>query len=542
MTGTPAEHSLEGVSVQSSQPRDRTLLDRRGFLAGAGGIVGALAATRLPGAWAAGSSAGAEMFTLGIASGDPLPDSVVLWTRLAPNPLGGGGMPYRNVEVRWQVATDDAFHRVVRAGVATARPRNAHSVHVDVRGLQPGHDYWYRFKVDDEESHIGHTRTTPASSSHVDHMRFAFASCQQYEHGYFTAYKHMADEDLDLVIHLGDYIYEYPPDVYVSPSGNVRRHNDGETISLADYRNRHALYKSDRDLQAAHARFPFAVTWDDHEAENNYADEISEEGSETPSKGAFLRRRAAAYRAYWEHMPLRVTKPHGAAARIYRRLRYGDLATFNVLDTRQYRSNQPCGDDFPDNCQARFAREATITGPEQESWLRNGLDKEAGQWNVIAQQIFMAQIDLVEGPKAGYYVDGWDGYVRSRNRLLRFLQQREVTNPIVLTGDWHANWLADLRADYRDPASPTVGTEFVGTSISSTDVVGARADYGLAVLRENPHINYFNNQRGYVRCDLTPERWRADYRIVPYVTRRGAPVETAASFVVEDGMAGAQPL
>ena len=538
MTQAPAEHPRESAS----ESRNRTLLDRRGFLAGAGGLMGALATARLPGAWAAETSAGAEMFTLGIASGDPLPEGVVLWTRLAPNPLVGGGMPFRNVEVGWQVASDDAFHNVVRAGVATARPRNAHSVHVDVRGLKPEHDYWYRFKVAGEESHIGHTRTTPASNSHVDHMRFAFASCQQYEHGYFTAYKHMANEDLDLVIHLGDYIYEYPPDVYVSPTGNVRRHNDGETISLASYRNRHALYKTDPDLQAAHARFPFTVTWDDHEAENNYADEIPEEGSETPSQAAFLRRRAAAYRAYWEHMPLRVARPQGAASRIYRRLRYGDLATFNVLDTRQYRSNQPCGDDFPDNCQERFAPEATITGPEQERWLRSGLQKEAGRWNVLAQQIFMAQIDLIEGPKAGYYVDGWDGYVRSRNRLLRFLHQREVTNPIVLTGDWHANWLADLKPDYRDPSSPTVGTEFVGTSISSTDVVGARPDYGLAVLRENPHIKYFNNQRGYVRCDLTPERWRADYRVVPYVTRRGAPVETAASFVVENGKPEAQRL
>jgi len=227
--------------------------------------------------------------------------------------------------------------------------------------------------------------------------------------------------------------------------------------------------------------------------------------------------------------------PRGPDMRLYRRLTYGDLAEFNVLDTRQYRSDQPCGDDFPDDCARRFSPKQTITGDRQEQWLKKGLANSGAHWNVLAQQIFLAQIDLAAGPDEGFYVDGWDGYVASRDRLLNFLNKKEIANPVVLTGDWHANWLCDLKTDFDDPESKTVATELVGTSITSTDVAGAQPEYGQVVLRENPHIRYFNNQRGYVRCTLTPEEFRADYRVLPYVKRPGAPVRTAASFVIENG-------
>ena len=482
-----------------------------------------------------------DPFSLGVASGDPLPHGVVIWTRLAPDPLAGdghGGMPDGKVQVRWEVATDEGFRKVVRRGLSYAAPQLAHSVHVELEGLDPAREYFYRFKAGTEISPVGRTKTAPAPGAKVSELRFAFASCQQYEHGYYTAYRHMAEEDLDLVIHLGDYIYEYGSNEYVAPGGNVRKHVPGKEIfDLSDYRVRHAQYRGAVNLQRAHAAFPWIVTWDDHEVENNYADEISEEDYERDQDPeVFLRRRSAAYRAYYEHLPLRrSTVPRGPDVRIYRRLTYGRLAEFNVLDTRQYRTDQPCGDDFPDDCRKRFDRDQTITGERQERWLRRGLADSNSRWNVLAQQIFMAQIDLVGGPKEGFYVDGWDGYVASRDRLLNFLHRREIRNPVVLTGDWHANWLCDLKTDFDDPGSPTVGTEFVGTSITSTDVVGKHPAYGRVVLDENPHIRYFNNQRGYVRCRLTPEEWRTDYRIVPYIKRPGAPVRTAASFVIEDG-------
>ena len=295
-------------------------------------------------------------FRLGVASGDPLPDGVVLWTRLAPKPLaddGHGGMPDRNVPVRWEVAADEGFRKVVRRGTEVARPELAHSVHVEVEGLAPARWYYYRFKAGDEISPVGRTRTAPAPGAKVSELSFAFASCQQFEHGYFTAYRRMAEEDLDLVVHLGDYIYEYGPNEYVAPGGNVRQHVGEEIQSLADYRQRHAQYKGAPNLRRAHAAFPWIVTWDDHDAENNYADEISE--NDDPPE-VFLRRRANAYQAYYEHMPLRRSSvPRGPDMRLYRRLTYGDLAEFNVLDTRQYRSDQPCGDDFPDDCRGRFS-------------------------------------------------------------------------------------------------------------------------------------------------------------------------------------------
>ncbi len=478
-------------------------------------------------------------FKLGVASGDPLPDGVVLWTRLAPDPLNGGGMPDKKVPVQWQVATDENFANVVREGTEFARPELAHTVHVEVGGLKSASEYFYRFKAGPERSQVGRTKTAPAAGASVAEMNFAFVSCQQYEHGYFTAYRRMAEEEqLDLVVHLGDYIYEYGPNEYRAPGGNVRAHSGPEIKTLSDYRNRHAQYRTDEDLQAAHEVFPWVVTWDDHEVENNYADEIPERGQ---SVEEFILRRAAAYQAYYEHMPLRRSSiPQGPDMQLYRRIAYGNLAEFNVLDTRQYRDDQAAGDgqDPPNPGSLDPAR--TLTGDEQEKWLLDGLAAYGATWNVLAQQVFFAQRDFDTGDGQRFSMDAWDGYIGSRDRISTFIQDGNVENPIVLTGDVHNNWANDLKADYDDQNSETIGVEFVGTSITSGGDGADTSPNQEAVKAENPHIKFFNGQRGYVRCRLTPDEWRADYRVLPFVKQPGAPVYTRASFVVEAGNPGLQ--
>jgi alkaline phosphatase D len=484
-----------------------------------------------------------DPFSLGIASGDPLPDGLVLWTRLAPEPLaadGRGGMPEQNVRVQWEVAEDENFGRIVSQGAARARPELAHSVHVRVKGLKPAREYFYRFKSGSEMSPVGRTRTAPARRAAVAQMRFAFASCQMFEHGYYTAYGHMAREDLDLVVHLGDYIYEYGVNEYVAPGGNVRRHNGPKVFTLPQYRNRYALYRSaSSNLRAAHAAFPWIVTWDDHEVENNYADGTPG-GSGLPVE-QFLRRRAAAYQAYYEHMPLRRSSlPQGPDMSIYRRITYGDLAQFNVLDTRQYRDDQAAGGGIdPPNPEQRDPSR-TIIGEYQERWLLDGMSRSRSRWNVLAQQVFFAHRDLMSGSGELFAMDAWDGYVGSRDRILGGFVERGVRNPVVITGDVHNNWVADLKADFDDPDSPTVGTEFVGSSISSGGDGADANPRAQGIIAENPHISFFNGQRGYVRCTLSPETFRADYRVVTSVSRRGAPIQTRASFEVADGQPGAK--
>ncbi|MQA84865.1 MAG: alkaline phosphatase [Streptosporangiales bacterium] len=475
-------------------------------------------------------------FKLGVASGDPLSDGVVLWTRLAPDPTGRGGMPDRKVPVQWQIARDEGFRRVVRSGTADAVPELGHSVHVEVGGLRPGREYYYRFKAGSDISPVGRTRTAPAPGDSVSQMSFAFASCQQYEHGYYTAYRHMAEENLDLIIHLGDYIYEYGSDEYVAPEGNVRHHSGPEIVSLDDYRNRHAQYRTDEDLQAAHASAPWIVTWDDHEVENNYADQISEDEIDPEE---FLRRRAAAYQAYYEHMPLRRSAvPSGPDMQLYRRIGYGDLVEFDVLDTRQYRDNQAAGDGLqpPNDEQADPSR--SLTGERQERWLLDGLAASTARWKILAQQVFFARLDFDPDSGERFNMDAWDGYLGSRDRILGFIEENNVRNPIVITGDVHASWASELKADFTEPESKTLGVEFVGTSIASGGDGSDVQDETEAILAENPHIRFYNNYRGYVSCTAGPGEFRADYRVVPYVQRTGAPATTRASFVVEDGRPG----
>ena len=386
----------------------------------------ALSTFRLPRPLATGRLAAPRFasypFTLGIASGDPSPNGVVLWTRLAPDPLRGGGMPAAPIEVEWTIAENELMSRTVQRGTAIAAPELGHSVHVETQGLRPDRWYWYQFRSGSEYSAVGRTRTTPDVGAANDRFKFGFCSCNHYEQGYFTAYRHMAEEDLDVIFHLGDYIYEY-----AGRDDRVRMHTYDEIESLSDYRNRYALYKTDPDFQAIHAAAPFVVTWDDHEVDNNHAGEISENNDPVE---AFLRRRAAAYQAYYEHMPLRRAQmPRGADMRLYRGFSYGQLASFFVLDTRQYRTDQPCGDESGPRCAAVFDEAATLMGPEQESWLFNGLDDSGARWNIIPQQVMLAPVDQLPGEEERYSMDQWSGYDAARNRLVDFLADRKPSNP-----------------------------------------------------------------------------------------------------------------
>ena len=478
----------------------------------------------------------ANPFSLGIASGDPLPDSVVLWTRLAPEPLESfGGMDAVTVPVGWQVAEDAGFRRVVRSGTALAFPEYVHSVHVDVRGLRPGREYFYRFRAGAELSPVGRTKTAPAPWETVGSLAFAAVSCQAWFDGYFTAYRHVAEEDIDLVVHLGDYLYEYSVQTNGGrPDMQLPEKYNRVTTLLNDYRDRYALYKLDPDLQAAHAAFPWIVTWDDHEVVNNYA--ADDHPSLPPAD--FLVRRANAYRAYWEHMPLRrQLEPAGPDLALYRRFTFGGLMELSMLDTRQYRDDQACGDGLRTDCAERLDPARTLLGTAQESWLLDGLGRSRATWNVLGQQLMMAQLDFTTEPGQAFSMDLWDGYKPARDRLVAGFSTHGVANPVVLSGDIHRCMAAEIKADFDNPDSETVATEFIGTSISS-GLDGADADEFAAPFLANQHVKFYNSQRGYLRCAVTPELLQVDYRSLPFVRERGADVYTRASFVTEEGTPG----
>ena len=477
-----------------------------------------------------------DPFTLGVASGDPLPDGVVLWTRLATEPLMGGGMGPTPIDVEWLVARDESMKGVVRSGTAVAAPELAHSVHVEVGGLEPDRVYWYRFRAGGVESPIGRTRTAPAPVAMPQALRFAFASCQNYAHGYYTAHANLAREDLDAVLFLGDYIYEG------TARGNIVRDYSkrGWSFTLADYRDRYAQYKTDRDLQAAHAAFPWIVTWDDHEVENNYAGGIDRD--DPRNKFAILER-AAGYQAFYEHMPVRTPRPQGPDLKLYRSLGYGGLATFFVLDTRQYRSPEVslCRDSeqTPSGyCPASVDPARTMLGTDQRGWLLKGLGESAAPWNFVTQSVRFAQQD--SSPELGKHVfdgvDNWMGYVVDRQMILdRFVTTK---NPVVLSGDSHVNFVYDLKRDFTDPTSPTVGTELLGTSISSDGDPFVEQTL-FTPPAKNPQLRFFDNHRGYVRCTLERTRLTADFRAVSTVRQPTATVSTTATFVVDDSVPGA---
>jgi alkaline phosphatase D len=502
-----------------------SVVGRRTFLVGAAATA---AMVRI--GWPFGmASAGLQPsgpFSLGVASGDPLSDRVMLWTRLATDPTDVDATPSDAVEVEWTVYADDGLTDVVTSGTTTAEAAFAHSVHVDATGLEADTWYWYQFVAGAVESPVGRTRTAPAGGCTTDHLRFGFASCQNWTAGYYSAHSHLANEDLDLVVWLGDYIYEGG-----TGSDAVRAHNSGEIESLSDYRNRYGLYKSDPDLQASHARFPWFVIWDDHEVENNYAGDFPQLADPSPE---FLLRRAAAYRAWWEHMPVRLPVPEGPDLTIYRSFEWGGLASLFLLDGRQYRNNQACGvEDLSAPCPEWEDPSRSMLGDEQETWLTGALRGSTSTWNVIANQTVFSALPLV----GNYNMDQWDGYPASRQRILDVLAEG-VANPVVITGDIHAAGIADITQDWNDPTKPVLGTELVGTSISST-FPAEFVDLAEGLIADLPWIRYVNaRQRGYAVVDLTGDRMQAEYKVVEDVTDPESPVSTATIHTVDATVTG----
>ena len=518
----------------SIENRLRNALDRRRFIDTAWKTAaGATALALLPGDDLFAAPLGADPFSLGVASGDPTPDGGVLWTRLAPDPLNGGGMPDKAVSVGWRLARDARMRDVVRSGRAMALPQLAHSVHVDLGGLKPGRDYFYQFDYRQEESPVGRFRTAPAPDAALKELNFAILTCQNWKDGYYTVIRDAAEQDLDVVFHLGDYLYEY------DPRENVRgvilsERFAGETATLARYRDQHALYKTDKDLQRAHRNHPFVVIWDDHEVQNDYSGRFPE--YDNMPLDVFLARRAAAYQAYYEHMPLRLP-PRGPnnALKIHRTLRYGDLAEFIMLDTRQYRTDNPCGDGESDRCEAAYDFRQQMLGAKQERWLQRQLFDKPTQWTFITQGVLVAELDHVVGDGTRFWNDAWDGWPAARDRLMRSIQASKVRNPVVLTGDWHSTFVNDLKLDFKRPGAPTLATEFVTPAITSGGDGTPYGPYYGPMIPENPHIKYYEgDKRGYFRMKLTPAMLRADLRFANKVEIPNGIVTHAERFFVED--------
>lgn len=509
-------------------------MDRRHFLTDLTRY--AVLAAGVPNVWRvrARPRLAADPFQLGVAAGDPTPGGGVLWTRLAPRPLEpDGGMDGQRAVVAWEVAEDEAFRRVMQRGRATAAPELSYSVHADVQGLAPDRWYHYRFTVGDATSPVGRLRTTPAAGA-TSPLRFAFASCQHYEQGHFTAYEHMAREELDLVAHLGDYIYEY-----AGAEGRVRRHAGPEIRTLDDYRRRYAQYKSDPALMAAHARCPWVVTWDDHEVDNNYAGLVGENDHE--SEEQMRLRRAAAYQAWWEHMPVRVPRARSwADLDIARGVDWGALARFWVLDTRQHRSDQACDDGaraVPCGDWAAPAR--TLLGARQERWLTDGLGASRARWQVLAQQIMVAPFDFAPGDETRLAMDMWAGYPAARRRLLDAVAERARHRTVVLTGDIHSHWVNELHPALAPREGAGVAAEFATSSITSGGDGQERwQPVTDAALAAQPQIRWHSARRGYVSCAVDAGTWTSEYRVVPYVSRPGAPVETPTRWRLEHGRGG----
>jgi alkaline phosphatase D len=477
-------------------------------------------------------------FTLGVASGWPSPTGVVLWTRLAPDPLHGGGVGENTVAVRWELAEDEGFARVVQRGSVDALRAWGHSVHVEVTGLAPGRWYFYRFFAGGDVSPTGRTRTAPAADELPQQLRFGLGSCQHFEYGYYAAHRHLLAEGLDLMVFVGDYIYEGS-----GRPGRPRRHTAGEARTLVEYRNRHAQYKTDHDLQRLHAAVPWLVTWDDHEVANDYAGGRSE--SLNPNFG---RRRAAAYQAYFEHMPLRESARPTATRMVLRsRHDWGRLARFHLLDGRQRRTPQACpppgrggATRIDDRCPELRAPGRTMLGDAQERWLASGLAAAPERWNFIAQQTLMARASVTVGGRRRFSSDKWDGYPAARDRLLAAIADNGLRSCLVLSGDEHTAYVADLKRDFDDDLSPPVAAEICGTSITTS---GRRQSAIDAIVRENPHMLYGEStRRGYVALDVTAGSCIARLRVLEDVTDRLSGVLTAATFAIDAGSPGVRRL
>ena len=505
-------------------------IGRRAVLAGGAVLVAAPAILRAQQLFAA------YPFRLGVAAGDPSADGFVIWTRLAPEPLERhGGMPMGPVEVTWQVARDEAMRDIAQSGKAIARPELAHSVHVEVSGLDPARPYWYRFSVGRERTVKGRARTLPAAGAALDRVRFAVAGCQNYEDGYYTAFRHLAAEEAEFVYHYGDYIYEYrgspvPIDWEGRARRFVREHQGQLLYDIADYRQRYAQYKLDPDLQAAHAAAAWFTTLDDHEVDNNWVGLNDQQ--DTPAE-LFALRRAMALQAWYEHMPVRrsaLPGPQGVAA--YRRATLGNLLDLHILDTRSYRSNQPCEDGFKPVCDGVRDPAASVLGAAQERWLFANLEQRRARWNALAQQIMVMPLDRRWGsePAEIRNMDSWGAYDAPRERLLRQLRGK---NAVVLTGDEHQTFAGELRGDAGD--GEAVAVELVTTSISSGGDGADRRPGGDKILAGNPFLKYSADRRGYTICDVDRERWQSSFRVVRSVTTRDAPLDTIATATISAG-------
>ncbi|GAA2492071.1 alkaline phosphatase D family protein [Streptomyces gobitricini] len=505
----------------------------------------AIATPVLAAAAPAAANAQAPAFLHGVASGDPLPDGVLLWTRVTPAPdalPGSGKGP--DTEVRWEVAEDRAFSRIVARGAVTATAATDHTVKVDVRGLRQETVHYFRFTAGTDPSTavspVGRTRTTPAADATTAGVRFGVVSCANWEAGHFSAYRHLAARtDLDAILHLGDYIYEYGTGAYPKPEHVVRQHEPKhEIVTLADYRVRHATYKTDAHLQALHAAHPVIAIWDDHE----FANDTWSGGAEnhTPgTEGDWTARAAAAKQAYFEWMPVRAS----TEGTVYRRLRFGKLADLHLLDLRSFRSQQaPTGSgrvDDPDR---------TITGRAQLDWLKAGLASSDAAWKLVGTSVMISPVafgslpahllgpvaELLGLPRGGVAinVDQWDGYTDDRRELLAHLTGRSITNTVFLTGDIHMAWANDVpvtAATY--PVSRSAATEFVVTSVTSDnldDILGVAPGtvslVAAAALRgANRHVKWVDmDNHGYGVLDVTAERSQMDYYTVSDRTRPDA--------------------
>ena len=519
-------------------------LTRRTFLLGAASVAALSACGGGPddgrdGAGDGGGTAGAaaaaapaarglesDPFTLGVASGDPLPDSVILWTRLASEPLagdGGGGVPPERIGVAWDVALDDAFGELVASGTATAEPQLGHSVHVDAGGLDPATDYFYRFRVGDFTSPVGRTRTLPAADSSPEQVRLAIANCQHLEAGFYAAYRSIAEERVDLVVHLGDYIYELP--ALAGPGGD-RSSAPAETpTTLEAFRLRYASYKLDPDLQAAHASAPFSLTWDDHEVSDNYMGDTLPSGA-PPEE--VRRLRAAAYQAWWENLPVRVDPPEGPDLVVYHDVTFGDLARLYLLDERQYADIPPCrGETVPyddGNC-AEVAEPRTRLGGEQEAWLEETLGQGGVTWNLLGTPVALAGIDVgTDEPE--YFLDLWDGYPRARQQVIDLLAT--VANPVVISGDYHQGMVLDVNEVPFDTDSTLVATEFMAPPISSVL-------FSQPVDARTPQLHEQLDGHGYLLVTVSASDVTAEFRILDDVRDPASGIETASTWRVDAG-------
>ena len=479
------------------------------------------------------------LFPLGVASGDPISDGFVIWTRLAPRPMAENGGMSGPMNVTWQVSEDERFARVIRAGEIVADANWAHSVHAEIGGLQPLRQYYYRFIANGQTSPIGRAKTAPMFGAPVDRLRFGIASCQHYEQGFFNAYNDMVAQDPDIILHLGDYIYE------ASWGPQVRRQASTEATSLADYRRIHAQYKTDPALQAAHAQAAWLFIWDDHEVVNDYANLNDENYMPLEQMRA---RRAAAYKAYYEHMPVRLrSKPHGEHMRLYDYFSYGSLMTMALTDGRQYRDDQACqtsedGGARPvpiAECAELNDTSRSMFGKEQERWLMPSFARSRATWEVLAQPTLFSRLFQKDREgRAAAWSDGWDGYPATRDMLLKAVEQRRPKNFISLGGDMHSWWQADLKSDYSDPNSKILGTEFVTTSITAHSYSYSRFQRMLA---DNPHIHFVDDRkRGYSLVDVTPESWTLQMKEVTSVYDPNAGAVTAKTYVVASGQPGAR--